>query len=1276
MAGNHSTFGGDGDSGRADVRFHHLGFEEGLSQNSVCVIHQDRFGLMWFGTQDGLNRFDGNEIVVFRQNEGDLRLSDNWIWDIYEQPDGDLWIGTLNGGLNRYDPVRERMTAYMHSDNPRSISGNHVQTILGDSRSRDTLWLGTGSSGLNKLTISTGLFDSFKHDPENPQTVRSNVILALYEDLRGNMWVGSDAGLDLFDRETGIFIHHPVEGKIWDMLSLKSSPDMLWVCTRTSGLIRYNVKTGEKKVYPDGTQRPGDLKTQLITSLLEDERGQLWVGTRNGLYRYMAETDSFEWHIYDRSNPNGLAEEAVISLFQDRMGLIWAGSIIGGVSYCDPNAFEFRHFSGDANFASGPGSNNIRSFEVDREGQLWVASLETGISVFDESMASATHYRHDSEDPNSLGSDRVNCVRMGPQGDIWVGTMNGGVERFDKDLAGFVKYPFGDHPDAGDASVIVLAHDADESNHVWVGGFTNGLSRLSKDTGEYEFFRHNPSDPSSISDNMITWILDEGDQFLWVATMRGGLNRLNKETGQFTRMMHHPNKPQSINHNCVNSVYRDSFDRLWVAAANGLDLYENRGFRHFTTKDGLPNNYVYGVLEDESGVLWISTNDGLCRFDPARRSFDHYDMSNGLPTNEFNRGSFLEHPSGQLLFGCIRGFVAFRPENIGQRARQPLLSTVGFTLNNKRVTPGVDGSPIQQSLLVGGDISLTPSQRDFSFEFAVMDYLQPSANRYAWRLKPYNSQWVESSSKKRYGGYTNLDPGNYVFEVKGAGRNKVWSEVSSYKVRILPAPWQTWQARSFFALVALLIIIYFILRQNRRLDLENKRNNELERQVMERTMSLKQKNEELRNIDRTVESINSEIDLNGVLETLVKQGVQLLPQAQRGGLLVKNGEDQCFRCTATVGYDPEAVARIVLSDLEVTLLTQNAMTSLDDNLYLAQKLDPAKFPEGFKLESKSIAAMWLNLFEENDTILFLASMKECAFNESDLHTLARLRVHGLSALTKARLLKELKDKTEAILGAQQQMVIQEKMAALGSLTAGIAHEINNPSNFALGGAQSLERELERFRDFLLNLLDDDEASFGKEFESRLAPLFQYASIIKEGSTRITEIVRDLNTFSYEHKGHRAEIVLNEHIQAVVNLVGSEFKKRIQFHLEMKDALVVEVSPSEINQVILNLINNGCQAILDKIDEKGEGGTGNIWIRAFVEGREAVFQVQDDGCGMPESLKRKIFEPFFTTNKVGSGTGLGLASSYNIVKNHQGSLTVDSEEGAGSVFTLRLPLRSG
>jgi len=752
---------------------------------------------MWFGTWDGLNRYDGYQFKVYKKKlNNPNNLSNDIISAIHEDKSGILWLGTI-GGLNRFDPATEVFKRYVHnSQDSKSLSHDILVSITEDKNG--ILWIGTWGGGMIRFDPVTEHFSSYLHDSQISSSISGDFVTAVHQARDNRYWVMSRFnGLNLFDPATQTFKHFPLseknEGSDWGQNIIQEDQSgKLWFVSRkalysinpeTYKLDRYTVKNnseykikgvvsgirGDLWVYGEGEKYslykfekkkkqfvPYTTKERIAT-IYRDDSGLLWVGTlRFGIMLFDQYPPKFSHVEYDSTGRKGLADKQISSVFEDKSGNIWLGTSKNVINW-NKKTGKFTHFKGNPKI-----STSIRkisrcwSIFEDNKGKIWLASEEYGIDRFDPAQDYLKNYRHISADIKSLTSDYTIAIMSDKDDTIWIGT--------DK-----------------------------------------GLSRYDPDFDRFDRFYVDPSKPESPLNN-ITTIIENRNGFLWTGSWYGGLSCFDKTKGQFIKTYRYkPNDSSGISSNTVNVIHERQDGHFWVGTSNGIDLFdpETGKFSHFTEEDGLPNNYVKGILEDEAKRLWISTNKGLSLFDPETKVFRNYDISDGLQSNEFIQGSFMKSSSGRFFFGGMNGFSYFYPEKVKDNSYIPPIHITDFQFFNKSV-PIVPDSLLTRSISHTDRIVLSHKQNTFSLEFASLSYRFPEKNRYRYTLEGLDKNWNEVDYKRRYVTYNNLDPGEYVFRVQGSNNDEVWNEKgTSIIIKILP-PW--WQTNWFRTLAGLIVI--------------------------------------------------------------------------------------------------------------------------------------------------------------------------------------------------------------------------------------------------------------------------------------------------------------------------------------------------------------------------------------------------------------------------------------------------------------------------------------
>lgn len=798
------------------IIFTQLSIEEGLSQSIVECITQDNRGFMWFGTEDGLNRFDGYNITVLRHNSKDPNsLSYNEIRSLLADRSGILWIGTFHGGLDSYDPISRQFTHYRHDPNDStSLSHNIVHTIYEDRSG--VLWAGT-SGGLNRFDAQSGSFVRYQHDPGDPNSLGDGAIHAICEDQSGALWVGTDGGgLNKFDAPNNRFIRYTVDPNDSNTLSHNSvrslhadQSGILWVGTNGGGLDKLDI-AGER--FTHYHHDPGDrhsLSHDQVYSIYEDQSGILWIGTNGGgLNKFYKETGKFIRYMNDPNDLNSIGYNEIRVIYEDRSGVIWIGTYGGGVNKFDRKRKRFNLYRPDLGNPNSLSQDIVWTIYEDAKGLLWIGTHGGGLDRFDRSNGRFTHYFHDPADPSSISGNIVRVVYEDRSGTLWVGTHGGGICSFDRRTERFTAY----HHVPGDPGS--LSHDEirsmyeDRRGMLWIGTNGGGLNKFDRTAGRFTTYRNDPADSNSLSNDFVRVIHEDARGNFWIGTQGGGLNKFDRERETFTHYRADIEDSTALNNDFIFSIHEDNSGILWMGTwGGGLNKFDPaRGiFKSYTTADGFESDAIYGALEDDQGNLWISSNNGLSRFDPRTEAIKNYSVEDGLQSNEFNGGSFFKSKSGEMFFGGIYGFNSFYPQEITDNPYPPQIVITSFLKMNKEADLPAPISELEE---------LTLSYQDyiFAFEFAALDYAAPRKNLYAYKMEGLHGDWIYTDSSKRFATFTTLSPGRYTFRVKGSNNDGVWNaEGTSIRVIITPPFWSTWWFRGMLVL-SVLSIAYALYR--------------------------------------------------------------------------------------------------------------------------------------------------------------------------------------------------------------------------------------------------------------------------------------------------------------------------------------------------------------------------------------------------------------------------------------------------------------------------------
>jgi diguanylate cyclase (GGDEF)-like protein len=869
--------------GKPSIRFKHLTIEDGLPQNSVQVMLQDSTGFLWIGTEEGLVRYDGYSLKVFKHEANNSNsLSGNYILSLLEDSQGNLWVGTRGGGLNQFDSKTQQFTHYRHrASDANSLSNDEVRSLVEDAQGN--LWVGTRGGGLNQFDSKTQQFTHYRHRASDANSLSHDNVYSLLEDSQGNLWVGTrGGGLNYFNLKTQQFTHYRLQtgdanslsnDTIWSLIEDRQGN--IWVGTN-GGLNQFTPKTQQFSHYRHQTSDANSLSNDYVRSVMEDRQGNLWVGTRGGgLNQFNPKTQQFTHYRHQASGPNSLSDDNVFSLLEDSQGNLWVGTN-GGLNQFNPITqlfTHYRHQTGDANTLS---HDNVYSLLEDSQGNLWVGT-NGGLNQFNPITQQFTHYRHKASDSNSLSSDIVLSLLEDSQGNLWVGT-NGGLNQFNPITHQFTHYRHKASDSNSLSSDIVLSLIEDSQGNLWVGTL-RGLNWFNPKTQQFTHYHHQTSDANSLSNDNVRSIIEDSQGNLWVGTRGGGLNHFNPKTQQF---IHYYQKgdANSLSHDNVRSIIEDSQGNLWVGTPNGLNLFDKKtaNFKRFTTENGLPNNVIYRIEEDNQGDLWLSTNQGLSRMNPKSETFRNYDVGDGLQSNEFNVFSSFKNQSGELFFGGINGFNRFYPENIIDDTQLPKVLITEMLILNKPapinpllIAPSTFMTNLEEQFSLTQvihktkAITLTHTDNIVAFEFAALHFNNPKKNQFAYQLVGWDNDWVSTDYKNRRATYTNLPDGDYIFRVKASNGDGYWNEEgTSLHITVLPPPWKTWWAYTLYGLFLLSLVLAFIHSQRKKVLFERNVNAQLEDKVVERTSQLQYKTEELQKYNTLLEEMSLTDQLTGL----------------------------------------------------------------------------------------------------------------------------------------------------------------------------------------------------------------------------------------------------------------------------------------------------------------------------------------------------------------------------------------------------------------------------
>ena len=821
--------------------FDHLSVEEGLSDNTITCIFQDSRGLLWIGTQDGLNVYNAYEFDVYKNKKNNLAsLSDNYIWDICEDKMGKIWVAT-NKGLNMYDRITQTFTTFS-SKNSKLIS-DKVYAVIVDKQAN--LWVGT-EKGIARYNELNEEFDNYQFQKQG-----SNAVYAIFQDSNGEVLAGSFGyGLWKYDSEKNTFAPYPNYphslNKDYVRVIFEDRNKNLWIGT-DHGLRQKSPQSPDFKIYNvDSLDYP--LSHALITAINEDHFGNLWVGTAGGGVNVLHKnTHTFSHFRNDFNDLKSIAHDEINHIFTDKSGIIWIATNGGGISFYDFGKYPFRLYTHQTNNKNSLIDNFIWGFCEDQEGKIWIGT-KGGLNCYDPKSQQYTLYNTTN---STISDNHVICIIETDDQKLWIGTTNG-LNIFDKKTGKFSVYKRTDNIGLTDSHIISLFQDS--KGTIWVGTISGGLHYFLENEKKFKAFRHDPLDPNSLSDNMVQTICEDKKGNLWVGTYGGGLNVLDKQRLTFNIYKNNSEQSNSLSHNSVKYLFCDSQGTLWVGTHGGLDKFDakNGTFQNFNQKNGLPDNNVHAIVEDQFGDLWISTSKGIARFSSISSRFYNYDTYDLLQGKVFNNGSVLFSKNKELFFGGINGYNAFFPQEV---KRNPYIPPIQIT--NFRIEEINEKDPLKRLLIdkkmENNAITLSYHHNTFSFEVAALNFRHPEKNQYQYFLKNHDKTW-SLPTNSRHITYTNLPAGTYYFSVKASNNDGIWGQpLTPIKIVINPPFWDTWLFR-FLVLFAAILLIYLAYRV--RIRQVEKRNKFLEALVKERTQEIESQKDRLANAYQNVKIIS------------------------------------------------------------------------------------------------------------------------------------------------------------------------------------------------------------------------------------------------------------------------------------------------------------------------------------------------------------------------------------------------------------------------------------
>jgi signal transduction histidine kinase/ligand-binding sensor domain-containing protein/CheY-like chemotaxis protein len=847
-----------------------------ISENTIQAIFKDSYGFMWFGTLDGLNKYNGYEMQTFKHVRNDANsLPANNIVGISEDANRDLWIGTRINGASRFDRKTRKFKTFKHdSSDPGSLSSNDVTVVFKDQASN--IWIGT-RDGLNLLNDRKNGFKHYRSSKKDFYSLSDSKINTIYQDHAGDIWVGTANGLNLYNPKTGKFtrflpgINNEKSGMNSINAMVEDEEHNLWLGSNVA-LSTLNRSTGKFSNYPIESDKYSVNGNNPIYALAKSSGNQIWVGTNTTLQMFDA-TRRKLLPLADVSNrKNILPNDGIYALLEDGADRLWVGTSSEGVLKYDKSLNVFPSYN--ASPIGRPSAENIvRAVAEDSRNNLYLAT-DAGLNYYDRHTGLSKIYQHDRTSKNSLLSNYTYTLLVSKKdGAVWIGTYASGLERFDPKTGKFRHYVAKSGQDHLNSNSINSLME-DRQGNIWVGTSYGGLNVINRNSTHISKYLYDANNPKGLSDDYVTALHEDRQGYIWIGGYAHGISIFNPKNKTFRQINTGNSKLSS---DIINAFHEDTKGRMWIGTMEGgLNCFDPKTgrFRVYNEQTGLINNAVKYINEDAEGRMWVSSNQGITILDPKTGKTQNFGPENGLSTQEFNSGSGTKLQSGEFVFGSINGYNIIDPARIVKNKNKPVVMITGLSLSGKPVDIGSKDGILKQSLLTTKSIKLHHTQSVFSIRYAALDYTAPTQNQYAYMLEGFDTEWNYVNGN-REATYTNLDPGTYVFKVKASNNDGIWNNVSTnLEVTVVPPFWKTWYFRLLdFCLLGGIGYAFYRYR----VSYVKKKNTDLERQVRKRTRKIGLQARTLTKLNENLQAQTEELQTQS--EELQLQSAELQAQS-------------------------------------------------------------------------------------------------------------------------------------------------------------------------------------------------------------------------------------------------------------------------------------------------------------------------------------------------------------------------------------------------------------
>ncbi len=1230
------------------VRFRNYSTSNGLSQATAMALAQDTTGFIWIGTQDGLDRFDGYGFKVYRHDRAEpWSLADNAIFALAADSDGIVWVGSQAGGLDRYDPLKDRFDHFQSDPTkPDSLASNHVTALMIDHRG----WLWVATTG--------GKLQWFDHTSQRihdtPLGMRRELtdVRTLVEQADGFVLIGTRDGLWRCDSNASKLeeVRFNAQQQL-DVRGIALDPrdGSIWVATTDTGLFQFSAVGNPVAHYFQGASGIYALPDNETRGLNFDKAERLWLATKSsGLLRLDSDKSRYLQYRHDATQAQSLAANRQQTVLVSNDGMIWAGSWNNGISMHDPRTEAFATIEWNDAVGNRLPAQPVTSLTVDKDDTLWFGLPDNRELVhFDLKTGTIQSFKSDSSKPGNLPENLIEHIKRGRDGSLWVATTGGGLGRLLPGASQFTSY----RHDPNDLDSLVsddlLYLMSDRAGTLWIGTADAGMDELCEGCTKFRHHRHDPTNPRSMAAGPVSIILEGEGDTLWIGLRPGGLDHYDRAAATFEHFTSRANDPHSLSNNTVTTLMRDRQGELWIGTQGGGLNHLLPGttgkpqFESISTSNGLAADAIGSIVEDARGSLWVSTTAGISRYDPQTRHILNFGASEGALARGYYLNAWSKLSDGRIVFGGLSGATMFDANKVKlPSSPQPVI--VDVLLNNEPVAPfwRDPDSPLRLSpWSANSRVELNYRQNNVSFQFAAFGFSDPETIEYGYRLDGHDPEWIHADAAHRYATYTDLAPGSYLLRVRARRDGDAWNEGhATLAVRVVPAPWFSWPALLGYCMAGLILlaVIGWRTRANFRRHAQAQKAIRVSEERLK--YALWGSGGELWDVDLR----SGEILRENRLEHLAASHETDAQTIQEYQPFVHPEDRSDFeRGLAAHLKGQRDILEVSYRSPDLDhewrwLLTRGRVVGRDENG----------------------RALRLVGTTQDITVLKRAEESLRKLNE-ELEARVEMRTSDLRTAN-----SELRRTLEQLTLAQRQLLESEKMAALGGLVAGVAHEINTPLGVAVTAASHLQEEAAR-------MLQQAQSN---KLDQAVLDRFQHIAtestqIILRNLQRADRLIKSFKLVAVDQTtAEQRTIELGAYLNEILISLGPTLKKKPhRVRVDCPQPISLCTYPGALYQIVSNLIlNTLTHAFTDE-------HAGEIVIFAQRSGKLVELQYRDNGKGMTDPVRSRIFEPFFTTRRDLGGSGLGMHIVYNLVTQLlRGSIRVESKPGAGTTFEIFLP----